>query len=108
MTEPVEPSIAPALTEHELLQWIRQGVDAHAILAITDANGVIVFANDRFCEISGYERSELIGKTHRVVKSGVHPPEFFADLWRTIIAGRVWHGTICNRAKDGHRYWVES
>jgi phosphoserine phosphatase RsbU/P len=87
---------------------LRQAVDEHAIVAVTDAQGVILQANDRFCAISGYTREELVGQTHRVVKSEVHPPEFFVELWATITSGRVWHGTICNRAKDGRLYWVES
>lgn len=96
------------LDDLELLRWLRGAVDEHAIVAITDARGTIVFANDRFCEISGYTREELLGKTHRLIRSDYHPPEFFADLWRTIVSGRVWHGTVCNRAKNGHLYWVES
>lgn len=96
------------LDDLELLRWIHHAADEHAIMAITDARGVIVFVNDRFCAISEYAREELIGKTHRVIRSDFHPPEFFADLWRTIAAGKVWRGTVCNRAKSGRLYWVES
>jgi phosphoserine phosphatase RsbU/P len=102
-------SVTPlSINDVEFATWLRKGVDAHAIVAITDANGVIAFANDRFCAVSGYAREELIGKTHRILKSGAHPDEFYADLWRTITAGKVWHGMICNRAKGGGQYWVES
>jgi phosphoserine phosphatase RsbU/P len=97
-----------SLDDRELHQWIRRGADEHAILAVTDAQGVIVFANDLFCRISGYSREELVGQTHRLIKSGVHPPEFFGEMWRTIGRGEVWKGTICNRAKSGDLYWVES
>ena len=83
-------------------------LDQHAIVSITDTNGVIIYANDRFCEISGYSQKELIGKNHRIVKSGIHPPEVFRDLWGTIQLGRVWHGEICNRAKAGYLYWVNA
>ncbi|MCK6404702.1 MAG: response regulator [Rhodocyclaceae bacterium] len=81
-------------------------LDQHAIVSITDTQGVIVYANDRFCEISGYSRAELIGQPHRIVKSGLHPPAVFADMWDTISSGRVWHGEICNRRKNGDLYWV--
>jgi len=108
MTHPESNPPGLSIDDLELLRWIQQAANEHAIMAITDARGVIVFVNRRFCDVSGYSAAELLGQTHRIIRSGVHPPEFFAQLWRTINAGRVWHGTICNRAKDGHFYWVES
>jgi PAS domain S-box-containing protein len=108
MNKLADQASGPNVDDVELLSWIRRAADEHAIMAITDAQGVIVFVNDRFCQISGYTRDELLGRTHRVVRSDFHPPEFFADLWRTIGSGKVWHGTVCNRAKSGKNYWVES
>ena len=108
MPDPLPTPRAAGFDDHKLLGWLRRAVDEHAILAITDAQGVIVYANDMFCHVSGYAREELLGQTHRVVKSGLHPAEFFADMWRTINAGRVWHGILCNRTKSGAPYWVES
>lgn len=77
-----------------------------AIIAITDEHGKILEVNDKFCEISGYSRQELIGQDHRIVNSGVHPKEFFEDLWNTILAGKTWTGEIQNRSKSGTPYWV--
>lgn len=89
-------------------QLHQQAVDEHAIVSVADAGGNITYINDKFCKISGYARNELMGKNHRVLKSGMHPDAFYAGLWQTISSGKVWHGEVCNRKKDGGFYWVSS
>jgi PAS domain S-box-containing protein len=85
---------------------LKNALDEHAIVSITDTAGNITYANNRFCQISGYAQAELIGRNHRILKSGRHDRAFFEQLWISICAGKVWHGEICNRAKNGDEYWV--
>jgi len=68
----------------------------------------ITYVNDKFCERSGYSRDELIGQNHRILKSGAHDPEFYAEMYRTLSSGNIWSGEIQNRQKDGSFYWVKS
>ncbi len=94
--------------DRKRLDYLKKALDASAIVAVTDARGKITFVNDKFCEISGYTRKELIGKDHRILNSGTHESSFFKKLWNQISEGHVWRGEICNRRKDGTLYWVDS
>ena len=90
------------------LQFLKDAIDKHAIVSIADREGNITYANELFREVSGYSQEELIGKNHRIIKSGEHEDAFFANMWDTILDGRIWKGQIKNRKRNGDFYWVNS
>ncbi len=74
-------------------------------IVITDRSGTIVWANPAFSALTGYSLTEAFGKNPRdLLKSGQHARAFYAQMWDTIMAGRVWHGELVNRRKDGTHY----
>lgn len=82
--------------------------DGRAIVSETDINGTISFANRRFCEISGYSIDELMGQAHNIIRHPDMPEAIFAQLWKTILSGTIWHGLVKNLRKDGKYYWVDT
>lgn len=90
------------------LELLKLAMDYHDIISIADVHGNITFVNDKFCEISQYNREELVGQNHRILNSGTHPASFFDEMWGTISSGKVWQGEVCNRNKSGGYYWVFS
>lgn len=83
-------------------------LDESSIVSKADVNGLITYANDAFCKISGYTRGELIGKNHSIVRHTDTPTELFKDMWETIKSGRIWKNTFKNRSKSGEDYYVKS
>ncbi len=80
----------------------------HNLVSEADIAGRIIYVNDKFCNVSGYNKDELLGKNHRILKSRQHSNSFYKDMWATISKGDIWRGLICNYSKDGEEYWVES
>ena len=101
-------------TQNKLKNTLREyefqklAMDQHSIISITDAQGNITYINNMFCDISGLSEAELIGQNHRIIKSDEHNKQFYKEMWKTISSGRVWHGEIKNKSKNGSYYWVES
>ncbi len=91
-----------------LLHQYRDIIDQTMIVSRTNTEGIITYANDRFCEISGYSQKELLGKSHNIVKDASNPKEIYTDIWQTITNKKIWHGTFANKAKDGSRYYVSA
>ncbi len=86
----------------------KHALDECALVSISDRQGTITYVNSKFCATSGYRPEELLGQTHRIIKSSLHPAEFYAEMMATIYSGKTWQGEVANRAKDGHIYWVSS
>lgn len=83
-------------------------LNSHAIVSIADVKGRITYVNDKFVEISGYSREELIGQNHRMLKSDEHHQDYYRNMWRTIANRGTWAGEIKNLTKEGSSYWVKA
>ena len=88
------------------LEFQKMATDAHNIVSATDADGNIIYVNDKFCEISEYTREELIGQNHRLLKSNRHDKAFYEEMWGTIASGKIWHGEVLDKSKSGKTYWL--
>ncbi|MGE3550413.1 MAG: diguanylate cyclase, partial [Geobacter sp.] len=87
---------------HRLSQAVEQ---APAPVMITSLNGSIEYVNAMFTRLCGYTAEEALGRNPRLLKSGMNPPEMYAELWQSIIAGREWQGELANKHKDGSIFW---
>ncbi len=79
-----------------------------ASVVITNTDGMIEYVNPGFTKNTGYALDEVVGRNPRVLRSGVHPPEFYAQMWESLRAAEVWRGEICNRRKNGELYWEDA
>ncbi|NOX37173.1 MAG: PAS domain S-box protein [Calditrichaeota bacterium] len=92
--------------QRDMLRKLSFAVEQSAnVIVITDTEGRIEYANPRFTEITGYTLDEVRGKKTNILKSGVHPPEMYRELWETITSGQVWRGEFCNKKKNGELFW---
>lgn len=80
----------------------------YRLISSTDKRGIITHCNDEFIEVSGFEKSELIGKNHNLVRHPDMPPGVFREMWETLSSGKIWMGLVKNRRKNGDHYWVSA
>ncbi|MDY0122220.1 MAG: PAS domain S-box protein [Sulfurimonas sp.] len=92
----------------QLLAEYKNTVDRSFIVSKTDKKGRITYVNDRFCEISGYSREELLGKSHSIVRHEDMSSKVFQQLWETIQARDPWFGVVKNKTKEGKAYYVDT
>lgn len=91
------------------LKFQKIAMDHHAIISSANVRGDIIAVNDKFTEVSGFSKDELLGKNHRIVRTDDHHSSaFYKEMWKTIAKGKIWQGEIKNKSKDGHSYWVNS
>lgn len=100
-----ETNLAKTLKE---ITGYKYALDKSSIVAITDAKGIINYANENFSKISKYSNAELVGQDHNILNSGYHSNDFMKALWKTISSGKIWRGEIKNKAKDNSFYWVDT
>jgi PAS domain S-box-containing protein len=101
-------NITEQLNQTNRLEQLERTLNKESIITVTDKRGIITEVNDRFCDISGYTREELIGRTHNIVSSHSHSKEFFKDLWRTVSSKNIWSDVIKNKNKCGEYYYVNT
>lgn len=117
MTASIAPEQLAALRPEDALSLTRllyererehQAIDHHSLVTYADAEGNITHANELFCRMSGYALDELLGQSHRLLRSSMHDDAFFSEMWQCLLAGDVWQGDICNRCKDGSLRWLRT
>lgn len=90
-----------AIEKHKILE----AIDHEVQILITDGDGAILYVNESFCSISGYNESELIGHTYWLLNENLHSKSFFKSLRQTLSYGKTWQGEVKNRSKDGVAFW---
>ena len=92
----------------EEVTFEQAGVLNRPIISKTDLKGIITYVNTPFCKLAGYEKKELIGKPHNIIRRSDMPKEVFKQMWNTIERGEKFRGFVKNLRKDGKYYWVEA
>jgi PAS domain S-box-containing protein len=104
----VDRALGRSRADEQVRKLLRAVEQSPAMVVITDTDGRIEYVNPKFTQSTGYASEEVVGQNPRVLKSGEHSPEFYAQMWAAIKAGREWRGELHNRRKDGTLFWESS
>ncbi|WP_165937548.1 PAS domain-containing sensor histidine kinase [Antarcticimicrobium sediminis] len=88
--------------------FLAHALDQHALVSVANTDEKILYVNDRFAQISGYSKAELVGQTHRILRSAEQPASLYEDLWAKITNGETWYGEVKQIRKNGDPYWVKA
>ncbi len=104
----VSEDISGRVQTEEKIRKLSLAVDqSPGIVLIADTDGRITYVNAKFTQVTGYAAEEVFGMSPRdCLKSGVHPDDYYSEVWATVEAGREWRGEFCNRKKNGELFWV--
>ena len=105
--DPTRAGAAPN-PRNDRLDGYRQALEEHFCITVTDPSGRLLEANDRFCQVIGYDQSELVGQPYELLSSGQRTSETLETMWETVHSGRTWRGELCDHAKSGANVWFES
>jgi len=94
--------------QEKLLQLTKAIEQSPISVIITDKEGKIEYVNPKFTQVSGYSAREVLGKNPRILKSDKNPERVYKELWETIVNGKIWHGELINKKKDGTLFWEET
>ena len=83
-------------------------IDKAAIISVTDRKGKITYVNEKFEKVSGWKLEEVIGQDHSIVNSGTQPDGYWGKMYETVLKGEIWNDIVCNKAKDGSLYYVDT
>ena len=108
MSQSVNESIQVSMKMHGEIANLMNTMDKNVITSETDNNGIITYVSQAFCDISGYSKKELLGKSHNLIRHPDMKKEFFQEIWNDLIQKNVWVGEIKNRKKDGSFYWLNT
>ena len=101
-------AIKDKIDANHFLQEYHKVIDSGFMVSKTNVDGIITFANDAFCKISGYSKEELIGSSHNMIRHPKMDRAVFSSMWQTIKAKKIWRGKVMNKRKDGSVYYVDS